>query len=420
MADERYPLPIFLFLVALLGWTVAGAVLAQPQLQAVGPGVGILGLISVHLLLHWYSPRIAQRDGSWMQYALAQGGLGIALTFATGNPSVWGVIFTWLVGEAVGILNRPHLNAISLGLYGVFGVAALFAITDSETATTWLGAILPTMLFVGLVVVLYKRQAEARQQAQRLVADLEKANRQIAAYAERVEDLTLAQERQRMARELHDTLSQDVAALVLQLEAANAHLEAGRDGRAQVIVQQAMARARSTLHDARAAIDDLRARDTSIGLSERLLTLCQRFGVEHGVPCEFTSDVGSWNIRLPLPQQEHIERLVSEALANVGKHAEATCVDVELRADATTLTLRVVDNGLGFTPHDVPDAGHYGLRGLHERARLLDGILEILSAPRSGTTIVLRMPLVNFAQTNGTTPVLGGPSDEQPYSRSDH
>jgi NarL family two-component system sensor histidine kinase YdfH len=229
------------------------------------------------------------------------------------------------------------------------------------------------------------------------VQELEDANRQIAAYAEHVEELTLTNERQRMARELHDTLSQDVAGLVLQLEAANAHLSAGRDERAQAIVEQAMARARSTLRDARAAIDDLRARDSRVRLSERLEALVRRFRAESEVACELVVDLGTWDAALLAAHQEQLDRLVSEALANVRKHARATRVDVQVQAKADTLTLRVADDGAGFEANAVPQTGHYGLHGLRERARLLGGTLRIESAPGAGTTITLEMPLASPA-----------------------
>ena len=79
-----------------------------------------------------------------------------------------------------------------------------------------------------------------------LLAELETANRQLTEYAARVEDLTIAAERQRMARELHDTLSQGLAGLILQLEAADAHLAANRPERARGILEQSMEKARGT------------------------------------------------------------------------------------------------------------------------------------------------------------------------------
>ena len=108
------------------------------------------------------------------------------------------------------------------------------------------------LLFVLVYVLLFMRQLHAR-------AELQEAHTQLAEYAQQVETLTLEAERQRMARELHDTLAQGLAGLVLQLEALEASLERGKTGQALQIVGQARERARTTLADARRAIDDLRA-----------------------------------------------------------------------------------------------------------------------------------------------------------------
>jgi two-component system, NarL family, sensor histidine kinase YdfH len=400
--EERYPLPLFVFLAGLILLTITLSLRDTPRLQHPLTATGILAVTLLHLALHWHSPRLGDRERPWTQYMLAQGGLAILLTFITGNPSVWAAAFTWLVGETVGMLNRPRLTAISLSVYGLFGVAALFAITDPATAGEWLGAILPTMIFVGVVVVLYKRQVEAREEAHRLVAELEEANRQIAAYAEQVETLTLANERQRMARALHDTLAQDVAGLVLQLEAVNAHLGAGRVERARAIVHQSLERSRAALKDTRAAIDDLREHDARARLSERLAGLIQRFQEEMGIRSGLTVEAGHWDAALPAAQKEELERLLSEALANVRKHAAASHVGVHLRASEHTLTLRVEDDGIGFQPEQASPPGHYGLRGMRERARLLGGDLRIDSAPGAGTTVLLEMPLPRVEHERST------------------
>ena len=110
----------------------------------------------------------------------------------------------------------------------------------------WLVTI-AVVIFIVIYVTLYMRQAEAREQAQALLLELEKANRQLSEYADRVEDLTIANERQRMARELHDTLSQGLAGLILQLEAADANLAKDHSDKARVIIQQSMQQARATL-----------------------------------------------------------------------------------------------------------------------------------------------------------------------------
>ena len=111
----------------------------------------------------------------------------------------------------------------------------------------WALGTFPIVLFVVIYVTMYMRQIEARAQAQALAVELEKANQQLSEYADRVEDLTIANERQRIARELHDTLSQGLAGLILQLEAADANLSANHPEKARAIVQQTMDHARATL-----------------------------------------------------------------------------------------------------------------------------------------------------------------------------
>ena|SRR5947209_7753301 len=120
------------------------------------------------------------------------------------------------------------------------------------------------------------RQLHARQQAQKLLADLEVAHAQIAAYALRVEDLTRASERQRMARELHDTLAQGLVGLTMQLETVNLHLIYQRSERAQEVVRHAMAGTRAMMAEARCAIDDLRATrgDAAISSKTRVARRC--------------------------------------------------------------------------------------------------------------------------------------------------
>ena len=123
--------------------------------------------------------------------------------------------------------------------------------------------------------------------------------------------------------------------------------------------------------------------------------MVRRFRAESEVACEFVVNLGGWDVALPATLQEQLERLVSEALANVRSHARATRVDVHAQATADRLTLRVADDGVGFAPAAQPETGHYGLHGLRERARLLGGTLRIVSAPGAGTTITLEVPLAS-------------------------
>jgi NarL family two-component system sensor histidine kinase YdfH len=220
--------------------------------------------------------------------------------------------------------------------------------------------------------------------------DLESAHRQLADYAARVEDLTLLNERQRLARELHDTLAQGLAGLILQLEAVDKQLAHARVERAQDIVQQAMGRARLTLTDARRAIDDLRLGEpTSGSLAEAVRLEADRFTAATGIPCE---------VELAPPSlisnalRDHVFRAVTEGLTNVARHAHARHAWVRLAEADGGLEIEVRDDGVGFDP-TVARSRHYGLVGLRERAQLVGGSLDVKSALGQGTTITLRLPI---------------------------
>ena len=176
-----------------------------------------------------------------------------------------GLALLALVGEIASLLLEIRLVLLvgaaclllfSLNLHLLYGGEPV-PILSQHLVPFYMALLYVLPAFV-LVVVSALRQARARVQTQRLRQELEQAHRQLADDAVRLEELTRAAERQRMARELHDTLAQGLAGLILQLEAVKAHLVAGREERALEIVIQAMGRARTSLTTARSAIDDLR------------------------------------------------------------------------------------------------------------------------------------------------------------------
>jgi NarL family two-component system sensor histidine kinase YdfH len=253
----------------------------------------------------------------------------------------------------------------------------------------YVAGILPMTIFVVMYVVLYSRQADARVKAQGLLTELEAANRRLTESADRIEDLTLTNERQRMARELHDTLAQGLAGLILQLEAADSHLASGRPERAQSIVQQAMTRARDTLAESRRAIDGLRAEPTG-DLEDAVRSEAGHFTSASGVPCSLA-------LALDRPLPEAIRavalRAVAEGLTNIARHARAQRASVAVRAGGDALEIEVTDDGIGFDAADTEPAGHYGLIGLRERVRLAGGTVEINSGPGKGSSLTVRIPI---------------------------
>jgi two-component system, NarL family, sensor histidine kinase YdfH len=397
-ATGRYPLPIFIFLSlfssGVVLWHMVTMATSLTGLAALGLPLLLPLLLVCHLGLRWYVVAWSEWGWHWLGYVTGQSLLLALLTLVSGDPALWLLLLVWLLGDAVGVWQQGRTIAVGVVIYLAVGIISLLAATGWQTTLDWLVAILPTAVVIMVVSLLYRRQVNAREEAQELVTELAAANRQISAYVQEVERLTLAQERQRMARELHDTLAQGVAGMIMQLEAANSHLINGRHERAQTIVQDTMARARTTLAEARAAIDNLRAREEPVPFSQRLATLCADWQRETGLigDCQIEAETAD---SLTPVQQEQVERMVSEALTNVAKHAQATAVTLNLRQKDNQLHLTIGDDGRGFDPAAVPAQGHYGLRGLRERVRLLNGTVTIEAAPGQGTTIRVSLPLVS-------------------------
>jgi len=346
-------------------------------------------LMIIHVALHWLVGIVMAKSKAIFWYILLQGALVFTICWMGQQFLLTFTLFLTMLGEVVGMLgvNRRALLASTFYLFLAF--INFQQLVDPILVGQELLGLAPLILFSLTFVIFYRRQADARQQAQALAAKLETANRQLAEYAVQVEELTLAAERQRMARELHDTLSQGVAGLVLQLEAVKAHLEVGRGERAVAIIDQSLARARSALADSRAAIDDLRAFPAS--LPEAMRAKIERFIQATGLPCELRLVLGN---TMPPPQtSDHLLSVLNEALANVTRHAQASQVRVRLEAKNNHLELEICDDGRGFDPEIVTGVGHYGLLGMRERARLIGGTLEIDSRTGQGTCIRLVIPI---------------------------
>ncbi len=203
-------------------------------------------------------------------------------------------------------------------------------------------------------------------------------------------DAVLA-ERNRMAREIHDTLTQDFVSTSLQLDIVAQQLKRGQVERAIEQVRQARQLVTEGLAEARRSIWELRANTSQDTLPTRLTRLAQReaFAAIHPE----VKVRGAYRALEPQVERE-ILRVANEALMNALKHAVARQTTVDLYYSSEAVMLTVKDDGAGFdVDGGAAKEGHYGLVGMQERASIVDGTLEILSAPGLGTTILLRVPL---------------------------
>ncbi len=389
--DRRFLRPFFLLVATSLALTYAYTVLGVPEMREPLRFVVFTVLIGVSAVLHWLFIWQHISERALLPYLIGQGLLVFALTVVGLNLSVGIGLSMMMIGEALGVLGINWRGLLATALY-LAGAGLGFATFLTPTQiVSWVMPAIPTVVFVLLFVWMFRRQGEARESAQNLARELDAANRQLTEYAAQVEDLTLATERQRMARELHDTLSQGLAGLILQLEAVDSHLSRGHADKAQSIVQQAMDRARTTLADARRVIDDLRATDQApIDLARAIRAEADRFSAASGLPCEVEVSVP---IELPVVIGDNVLRMISEALTNIARHARASRVQLQLRSSDQTIELLIRDDGCGFDPGLIGQPGHYGLIGLQERVRALGGTLSIDSQSGHGTTLKMNVPL---------------------------
>ena len=203
-----------------------------------------------------------------------------------------------------------------------------------------------------------------------------------------------AEERNLLAREIHDTLAQGLAALTLQLEVADALASGGGDARLSGVVGRSLALARATLEEARRSVLELRAAPLGgLTLPDALRELAASVRGESGPEIEVEVEGFAGDER-PLPHavEAGIYRIAQQALANAVRHARARRVVLRLSRTGDALALDVRDDGAGFDPGAVP-AGRFGLVGMSERARLLGGTLAVESSPGAGTLVHARVPL---------------------------
>jgi two-component system, NarL family, sensor kinase len=198
------------------------------------------------------------------------------------------------------------------------------------------------------------------------------------------------EERNRLAREIHDTLVQGLAGIIMQLETADALFEGEKNDRGRAALHQALALTRSNLEEARRSVLDLRAAPLEgRSLAQALAVLVDDWKVKSSLKIRFESTGGR---PLPTRLEAGLYRIAQEALTNVVRHAQARRAAVHLITTPDYAQLMIQDDGRGFDVAQIPVA-HHGLIGMQERARLLGGTLELRSQPDRGTRVQVTIPL---------------------------
>jgi signal transduction histidine kinase len=233
----------------------------------------------------------------------------------------------------------------------------------------------------------------SRAHAEQLLAELEKSHQQLKTYAAQVAELATTKERNRLARDIHDSLGHYLTVINVQLEKALA-FRRRKPAEADLAVSDAKRLASEALQDVRRSVGTLRATDETFTFSAAIDELVERVRSD-----QLALEVSIQGSEVDFSKQALIAlyRAVQEGLTNVQKHAKANAVhlDVQFAEHETTMCLR--DNGNGFDLSLLqalqPERdGQYGLQGLQERLELVGGRLHIESVPGQGTQLFVAIP----------------------------
>jgi signal transduction histidine kinase len=213
---------------------------------------------------------------------------------------------------------------------------------------------------------------------------------QMALIRQKLRSGAVLQERNRIARELHDTLEQELAGITMQLDLAVDCLR-----QAPQVAHQALETARNmsrhSMVEARRSVWDLRCHLLEHGdLVSALTQVVQTAAHGHNEPAV---RVEGHPIRLPVPIEMNLLRIGQEAVANAVRHGHATGITVELRYAPDSVSLCISDNGCGFHPQVNGNNGHFGLLDMQERAQSMGCELRIESRPGQGTRVRLEVPI---------------------------
>lgn len=196
-------------------------------------------------------------------------------------------------------------------------------------------------------------------------------------------------ERARMARELHDDITQRLARLAIDAGLLEAGRDAGRSSEMMRALREGLVRLSEDVHALSYRLHPALLED--LGLTDALKAECERFSRQESIPVEFRAEP----IPGPIPKATGLclFRVTQEALRNIARHAQAPSAAITLRAIDDGVQLAITDRGIGFNPRQKDRHTSLGLASMRERMRLVDGEIDIESAPNRGTSVVAWAPL---------------------------
>ncbi|WP_326731697.1 sensor histidine kinase [Streptomyces phaeochromogenes] len=389
------------FFTTVLTLTVLGALAGQDltaveTLLRIGPALGLAA---------WYTYWIVLRGGrDRSPWPYLVGALAGWVVMTVVDPA--------LLPVAVAVLTPYWLRRAWWSAGGVLVLGAAWSwqrfTTDGTDGSVDVRALTGCVLGIATAVTIacYVATLDHESHKRQLLLDELTATQAERAAAERQAG-TLA-ERQRLAREVHDTLTQGFASIAMLLDAARDDLPPGSPVARRV--EQAMRTARDNLAESRRLVHALRPAPLDrTHLADAVRELTARLTEETGI--EAYTVVTGRPVALPPSTEGELLRVVQEALTNARRHAHAVSVSVTLSYLVDVLAIDIQDDGTGFAPA-VRHTG-IGLTSMRERVAALGGLLAVESAPGEGTTVAVTVPLPVEPSAPGPAPLSGMPGAER-------
>lgn len=348
-----------------------------------GLGLGWFAIFGV-----WLPQRL------WQRILYTTSGFGLILLLSlVGGIRLFPILFIVLVIRC-SFIFKPRtclmLTGLALALCILVQIYRSQFLTLSPILTNpnglkqvWLSSIFLaglTLIFLQLLMYAVTSEKQSRD-------ELAIAHAKLRTYALEIENLAIVQERNRIAREIHDSLGHSLTVFNLHLEAGLRLLDSDPN-EARELLTEAKQIGSTALRDVRQSVATLRS-DPLEGrsLEGAIAALIDNFQRSTGVAPTFRYQVNS---PLPATLETPIYRIVQEALTNICKYAAATQVDVMIQSDKT-IQIVIRDNGVGFDPAQTTSG--FGLQGMQERTLALHGRFQLVAAPDAGCQIVVTLPL---------------------------
>lgn len=293
------------------------------------------------------------------------------------------ILFMPIGGQAVFILPRRK----ALTWIGIFSIAIVIGQLTQFTFPNGLPftfLYLAGLFFVASFSTTMLRVNKERIQSDQLLDELQQAHAQLQEYAGQAEELAIAKERNRLARELHDSVAQTLYGLTLQAEAAARELKTGQTDKATEQLREIRDSAQQSLQETRLLIFELRPpileqEGLVAALRTRLESVESRSGLKAQIQLQEVD-------QLPAKVEAGLYGISNEALNNILKHARASIVKVSLKKESNKVILEIQDNGVGFEVASMEAQSGMGISGMKERAEQFGGVLQIQSDEK-GTTV---------------------------------